>query len=362
MSASEFLKKAVLQGAGEELGKMVIANVARGVASRYAAGLGTPTMEAMANRLERWAATLRTRQAERNKTAPPKPESERQEGDPATAVFIDDSARLAAQLNSEDKRRILADIVLVRLGDGAESVREIATRDALAALPRVSSGHLRMLGLLWAIHRAPDRLSSEAIELRKIRDANAKAPFDETLYRAADERAAEESQIYADRRMTELAAFLPLIPPAPTDLAQLTVAGAVDVNPLARRDLADLVAREHADTGTYDLLDHSALSRRLRQNETAQLREAWKEKLELCTLTFGGELLGASVHEMLIGPGALLNWEWGDRRKPSAVTSRLPWDGERLDSEFSEKLTDEVKMRLKREAQYERTFLGGANR
>lgn len=75
--------------------------------------------------------------------------------DPDYTTLFQEAVLGAARTNSEQKHKILARLVTDRLSAEPNSLHNLSAHMACNAIPQLSNMHLKLLGLLYIIHRSP---------------------------------------------------------------------------------------------------------------------------------------------------------------------------------------------------------------
>lgn len=207
--------------------------------------------------------------------------------DPDYTSLFQEAVLGAARTNSEQKHRLLARLVTDRLTAEPESLRNLAAHMACNAIPQLSPIHLRLLGVMYAIHYQPAPNHLKGLSRDALADAGSKWLLE------------------------EIKSYMPIGDITQLDFAHLVAVSCITYIPPHQIPLFKTPLDEPAQPREWDLFSRIyekfagfasnsyMVSSRIQDDRAGkELIRYWEEcDMKKATLTSAGSLIGMYVHE-----------------------------------------------------------------
>lgn len=261
--------------------------------------------------------------------SPERPSMEELLSDPDIALTIRDAILQGARTADPGRQETVARLVAERLSTGSDSDKAAAAKQAISALPHLSSGHLGTLGLLALIYAVRPSIN---YPLRPI----GKTGNEEAFHRFSQELGAL-SEHFVSWFAEELRAYTPLRRISRLHATQLQSVGCIVIDEVASRDLLKVLS---TSGWTNDGVPMSASIRNVillqpnADEDESSLYDLWRASLSSMRLTPAGLLIGLCVHDVKRGGSYVAAWNW---------TPDMPLADEDQRTTFLSQLADERK-------------------
>lgn len=260
--------------------------------------------------------------------------------DPDFAASLRTAILSAARTGNEVKHEVLARSIAERLSAAEDSMEAIASNLAVEVIPRLSSDHLSLLGLLALVH--------------------AIRPYPLPLNEAPPEGVPSHETSGAEKEA--LAGYIAWLRQAlghhslpnhvsSADLAHLAASSCVLIEPKVYRSLQAVLNPGNArlttwgarlaidmDLGEFVHIDPLGSS----------LHGLWSQNLQHVTLTPVGLLIGTTVHDLQAGSRTAITWHLQGPQQDKSVVDDAVWDGRNIRENFLKALDSEIKNRAER--------------